>query len=522
MAELNATGSGLVYSTYLGGSGSDRFTSGPHPGGLIAVDGAGAAYVTGYAGSANFPVTPGAFETTGGGAFVSKLDPGKVGPASLVYSTFLAGAADGGRGIAVDSAGDAYVTGYSYAPAFPTTLGAYRTTGDGAFLTKFNPTGSGLIYSTWLSSSNGGSSSTLGLGVALNSAGDAYVTGYTNSPDFPTTVGAYQRVFNAFNYDEAFVTEFSPDGSSLVYSTYLGGSGHDRGLGIAVDSFGNAYVTGYTTSANFPTASAVQPTFGGSYSDAFVAKINPSLSGPASLIYSTYLGGTDSDKGNGIAVDGSSNAYVTGMTGIGFPTTAGAFQLRKSGGADAFVAKISSGAALMATSSPAAMHKTKANPLTSAQVQPLLAEALARWQSAGADTSALRGIDIRIADLGGTTLGLASGHTIWLDDNAAGWGWFVDRTPHDNSEFTTPGNQGEKHHMDLLTVLMHETGHILGRQHDESGVMAETLAAGTRPGRAPDADAARLVSDFLFASPATDGGTPAFGHSAFGRGRKTR
>jgi hypothetical protein len=118
--------------------------------------------------------------------------------------------------------------------------------------------------------------------------------------------------------------------------------------------------------------------------------------------------------------------------------------------------------------------------LTQTELQPLATEALARWQAAGVDTSAFAGIDVRIADLGGTTLGLAAGHTIWLDDNAAGWGWFVDATPWDDSEFTTPGNQGEQNRMDLLTVLEHELGHLLGFDHQETGVMEDTLATGTR------------------------------------------
>src|SRR5262249_34381031 len=114
------------------------------------------------------------------------------------------------------------------------------------------------------------------------------------------------------------------------------------------------------------------------------------------------------------------------------------------------------------------------------QVQPLLAEALARWQAAGIVTSALRGIDVRIGDLGGLTLGKAAGGVLWLDDSAAGWGWFVDTTPRNDSEFTTPGNQGEQGRMDLLTVLEHEIGHLLGREHEVDGVMQETLGAGIR------------------------------------------
>jgi hypothetical protein len=121
-----------------------------------------------------------------------------------------------------------------------------------------------------------------------------------------------------------------------------------------------------------------------------------------------------------------------------------------------------------------------AAPLTAEQAQPLLAEAVARWQAAGVDPSALSGVRVRVRDLGGPTLGLAAGHTIWLDDDAAGWGWFIDPTPADDSEFTTPGDQGEQNHMDLLTVLMHEMGHVLGYGHDAGGVMDESLAPGVR------------------------------------------
>jgi hypothetical protein len=146
---------------------------------------------------------------------------------------------------------------------------------------------------------------------------------------------------------------------------------------------------------------------------------------------------------------------------------------------DAFFALVELPAPLRAADGES-QAKAQAEPLTLRASEPLLAEALARWQAAGVDTSALDNLSVRIADLGGATLGLAAGHTIWLDDNAAGWGWFVDQTPSDDSEFLAPGNQGEKNRMDLLTVLEHEVGHLLGYEHQPSGVMIDMLPAGTR------------------------------------------
>src|SRR5262249_44257287 len=140
-------------------------------------------------------------------------------------------------------------------------------------------------------------------------------------------------------------------------------------------------------------------------------------------------------------------------------------------------------------------HDGAAAPVAYQQVVALLPEAIQRWQATGVDASALAGLDIRIVDLGGTTLGLASGHTIWLDADAAGWGWFVDPTPGDDSEFTTPGDQGEQRRMDLLTVLMHEMGHQLGLGHADAGVMHETLAAGTRETPPTVATLDRLFAD---------------------------
>jgi hypothetical protein len=245
----------------------------------------------------------------------------------LIYSTYLGGSGeDYGQSIAVDSAGNAYVTGFTGSTNFPTTPGAFETTGPGGFVSKLNPMGSALLYSTYL---DGGGPS----GIAVDSAGNAYVTGGAG-PSFPTTEDALQPVYSGNG--DAFVAKLNPSGSALVYSTYLGGSGYDQGNAIAVDSAGNAYVTGGTRSTNFPTMNPLQPAnAGGLFGDAFVAKINAAGS---ALAYSTYLGGSDSDQGNGIAVDSAGNAYVTGFTGsTNFPTTPGAFETTGPGG---FVSKL--------------------------------------------------------------------------------------------------------------------------------------------------------------------------------------
>ncbi len=247
-----------------------------------------------------------------------------------VYSTYLGGNSDeltapllAIGGIAVDGFGNAYVTGDTASTNFPTTAGAFQTTfggGADAFVTKLNSTGSALVYSTYL----GGNSGDDAGGIAVDGSGNAYVTGSTASTNFPTTAGAFQTSVGG-SFSDAFVTKLNSTGSAVVYSTYLGGGNQDNGLGIAVDGFGNAYVTGLTFSTNFPTtAGAFQTTFGGGMTDAFVTKLN--CTGSA-LVYSTYLGGNSTDLAGGIAVDGSGNAYVTGGTGsTNFPTTAGAFQ----------------------------------------------------------------------------------------------------------------------------------------------------------------------------------------------------
>jgi hypothetical protein len=354
----------LVYSTYLGGSGDGGYGRG------IAVDSAGFAYVTGVAASNDFPTTTGAFDTTCGNgtcngsvdnsdAFVTKLNAAGT---ALVYSTYLGGSSsyEEGIGIAVDSAGSAYVTGRTASTDFPTTTGAFDTTcgTDGtcngrkpdAFVTKLNAAGDALVYSTYL---GGSSSYDVGEGIAVDSAGSAYVSGETASNDFPTTTGAFDRICGTTSCIEntsfdAFVTKLNAAGTALVYSTYLGGNGVEHGHRIAVDSAGSAYVTGSTSSNDFPTTTGAFDTTchtcTNAFGDAFVTKLN--AAGDA-LVYSTYLGGSGNDFGVGIAVDSAGSAYVTGGTSSSdFPTTTAAFDMTCGtngtcdGIGDAFVTKL--------------------------------------------------------------------------------------------------------------------------------------------------------------------------------------
>jgi hypothetical protein len=391
----------LVYSTYLGGSGGD-FAAG------IAVDAEGNAYIAGVTNSADFPLKGNPYQTTNKGVvngfsnvFVTKMNPAGTG---LDYSTYLGGSgvppalqnvliptgADTASAIAIDRFGNAYVTGATYSMDFPVTSGALQTVNKGAgllvtnaFVTKLNPTGSGLVYSTYLGGSgippfspfaspvgDGGSA------IALDSAGNAYVTGSAYSPDFPLTSGAFQKQNNGVSFatDNAFVSKISAAGSALIYSTYLGGSGQlfnfaapggnwdttgDSGAGIAVDASGNAFVAGRTFSNDFPvTDGAFQKVNDAGYlseSNAFVTKLNAAGS---ALAYSTYLGGSVNpdvggptpfnDEANAIAIDTSGNAYVAGTTiAPDFPVTAGAFQtVNKS--QNAFVTKLNAdGSALL-------------------------------------------------------------------------------------------------------------------------------------------------------------------------------
>ena len=323
---------GLSYSTYLGGSGGDS-------GLAIAVDASGFAYVTGVTTSADFPTTTGAFKTTppgGGNMFVTKLEADGSG---LVYSTYLGGDIhdnfESGHGIAVDSStGDVFITGDAGNNGdFPTTPGAFQTSPSGGysdgFVTKMSADGSSLIYSTYLGGTyHPAAGTTNSNAIAIDSLGFAYVAGDTTSGSFPTTVGAFQTANNCVSCANAFVTKMKTDGTGLVYSTYLGGSGSpygaDKATGIAVDSSGSAYVAGTANSSDFPKTVGAYKTTNSGFSDAFVTKLKPDGTG---LVYSTYLGGSQPDLGEGIAIDSVGSAYVTGYTGSSdFPHTAGAFQ----------------------------------------------------------------------------------------------------------------------------------------------------------------------------------------------------
>ncbi|MGI8955910.1 MAG: SBBP repeat-containing protein [Chthoniobacterales bacterium] len=260
----------------------------------------------------------------------------------LEYSTFLGGGLiDAGSDIAVDSGGNAYLTGTTTSTDFPTAGPIQvinRGNGD-AFVTKINAAGTALVYSTYL----GGSGQENGRGIALDSTGNAYITGNTTSSDFPTA-NPFQTTTGGFG--DAFVAKIDATGANLVYSTYLGGTLSENGLGIAVDSAGNAYVTGTTGSTNFPTVNPIQPATNGN-GDAFVTKLNAAGS---ALIYSSYLGGTSTDEGFGIAVDPQGNAYITGSTfSLDFPIVNPI--LPRSGNRDAFVTKINpAGSALVYSS----------------------------------------------------------------------------------------------------------------------------------------------------------------------------
>ena len=335
VAKIKPDGSGLVYATYLGGGGRDAGIG-------IAVDSSGSAYLAGQTHSADFPTTPGAYQRTAGGnwdVFVARLNAtGK----ALIYSTFVGGINDEfGESINLDAAGNACVVGgvYVYSgvtPSFPTTPGSVQPRYGGglsdAFAFKLNAAGSGLLYSTYL----GGSGDEYAYGADMDTAGSLYVTGRTQGGAFPTTPGAFQTANHGGA--DAYIVKINPTGSSLVYASMLGGSADDEGRDVAVDTSGNAWVTGVTASSSFPTTPGAFQTTNHGGQDAFVVEINPTGS---STLYATYLGGSQFDQGEAIRLGPDGAPYILGMTqSPDFPTTPNAPQTTVRGAKDLFITRL--------------------------------------------------------------------------------------------------------------------------------------------------------------------------------------
>ncbi len=324
VTKFDSLGTGLVFSTYIGGTGLERCFG-------IAVSSQGESFLTGETWSTNFP-TKNAYQSTNGGgsdAYVVRL--GADGD-TLVYATYVGGSAgDYGRGIAVDSDDFAYVAGETGSSNFPTQSPIYGSFNGGAtdaFVFKIDSAGGSLSYSTYL----GGTNDDYAMGVALDAAGCAYAAGYTRSTDFPT-VGAIQ--FDDGSSD-VFVSKINAAGSLVLYSTYLGGDSQDYGTAIAVDDSARAYVTGYTWSDDYPMAYPIQSTRAGNF-DALVSCLN---SAGSAFEFSTYLGGNGEDQGQSIAVGSDHRAYIAGYSrSSNFPTVE-AVQASSAGGSDAFVTRL--------------------------------------------------------------------------------------------------------------------------------------------------------------------------------------
>jgi concanavalin A-like lectin/glucanase superfamily protein/beta-propeller repeat-containing protein/slime mold repeat-containing protein len=344
VAKLNANGTVLLYSTYLGGNGGDGATS-------VAVDSSGAAYLTGGTDSTNFPIVNGYQATIGGlqDPFVAKLDPaGSV----LLYSTYLGGTGyDFGASIAIGSSGVVYAAGETDSLDFPTTAGVLQSGYAGSndiFLTKLDTATSGtssLVYSTYF----GGADVEYNAVVAADASGNAYLGMSTESSGLPA-VGAFQAVPNSrFGLQSAYLAKIDPGASNVLYSTYLGGTIAEDLISIALDQTGKTYLTGVTSSTDFPVSSNAYQAAQAGLGDAFVAKLDTSQTGAASRLYATYLGGTEFEVGNDIAVDAAGNAFVTGYTSsTAFPTVNPLQASIGGGDVDAFVAEVNpSGSSLV-------------------------------------------------------------------------------------------------------------------------------------------------------------------------------
>ena len=348
---ISADGTSVLYSTYLGGSQSDGgvplptnpFHALPNAnvvtiGVNVAAGSDGTLYIAGETNTIDMPVTSGAAQSIIGGetdGFIARINPRIAGPTGLIYSTYLGGLSnDFCSAIAVDATGNAFVTGETQSLNFPTTPGAFQLVhqpGTAGFVTKLNPTGTSFIYSTLLSGSQGGSASggtnyNAPSAIVIDSNGNAYIDGETNATDFPTTSGVIQPM-NA-GVDDGFVTELSADGSTLVFSTYLGASDYEGLFGLKLDSSGNIFVAGYTSSRDLPLVRPFQSDFGG-FIDTWVAELSP---GGTTLLFSSYLGGSDQESAYGLDL-WNNELYIAGRTASNdFPVTSSAPQTTYGGG----------------------------------------------------------------------------------------------------------------------------------------------------------------------------------------------
>jgi gliding motility-associated-like protein len=330
VSKINSSGNALIFSTYLGGGYSEDATS-------IKVDQNGNIFTTGWSFSFDFPTTSSAFQPVFDSAidaYIVKLNPSG---SSLIYSTYLGGKeTDKVNHIAIDANGFAYIVGGTGSKNFPTTSGAYQTTAKrgGAFVSKLNQNGSGLVYSTYIADTNGNEEA---YNIRVDSSGYAYIVGNTTSNNFPITSGAYQTIKSGGQ--DCFISKLNPQGTSLMFSTFLGGSLKDYCYDIALLGSSGFVVVGYTPSTNFPTTSgAFKTIFGGGISDGFISQFNSTAS---TLVYSSYLGGNSYDGVMGIVIDSYGNKLLSGYTGsINYPTTACAYQTTYGGGEDAVITKM--------------------------------------------------------------------------------------------------------------------------------------------------------------------------------------
>lgn len=352
--KLNASGTALLYATYIGGANNEE-------GGGIAINSAGEAYITGYTKSSGFPVTAGAYDVTYNGAgnyhdaFFLKLNGAG---SALLYSTFLGGSLhnDNGNAVCINSSGDAVIAGNTSSANFPVTAGAYQVAHGGAsdvFICQISPSGNGpadLIYSTFI----GGSAAENAYGLKLTSAGEPVACGYSQSLNFPVTTGSPLLTHSGSN--DAVLIKLNSSGSQLLYSTYLGGTEAEIAKDVFIDNTGHVYLTGYTASPDFPVTQGAYDTShnGGSArtvikSDVFVTKVNLQGNGMADILYSTFVGGTENEGGSGIAVNNKGEVFVSGTTSSpDFPVTSCAYDLSynataaSNGSQDLFLIKLNS------------------------------------------------------------------------------------------------------------------------------------------------------------------------------------